>query len=158
MAGLQTTHSFSSSVLSDGRGGFVQSGSRAIFKSGITASNLHVANQIFAGGYDGINELGSANPLIVGSASNNTISECVVLINQPFKLTASGDFNHFTFIEKRIDGWFQISSGSQNGLVKKSFVDIEGKSTPGVYEYFVLAANTSSLKTVVRGTTVKVKS
>ena len=42
-------------------------------------------------------------------------------------------------------------------LSKKSFVDIEGKPSPGVYEYLVLAASTSSLKTVVKGTTVTVK-
>ena len=114
---------------------------------------------IFARGFKdlGVGTSTEGPELLVGTQSaDGSLVECVTTINTPFKLSASGDFNHFTFIEKRSDGWFQISSGSQNGIIEKSFVDIEGKSTPGIYEYLVLAASTSSLKTVVKGTTISV--
>ena len=138
---------------------FIQSGSIANFKSGISSSNLILTGSIFAEGFEGIGLNTSDDPsLTVGTQSvDGTFDECVTFQNKDFRLTAEGDFNHFTFIEKRPNGWFQISSGSQNGQVRKNFVDIEGKSTPGVYEYLILGASTSSLKTVVKGTTVKVK-
>lgn len=142
---------------------FVQSGSKANFKSGITSSRLSSKGAIFAQGFKDLG-LASSNtqPLTVGTKSaDGSFDECVTFTNTPFRLTASGSFNHFTFIEKRTgasdNGWFQISSGSQKGLVRKDFVDIEGKSTPGVYEYLILGVSTSSLKTVVKGTTVTVK-
>lgn len=140
---------------------FVQSGSKAHFKSGISSSKVVSKESIFAETYQNFNTTSDTGiPLSVGTSSaDGSLVECVTSINTPFRLSASGDFNHFTFIEKRNEeGWFQISTGSQNGLVKKSFVDIEGKPTPGVYEYLVLAVNTSSLQTVVKGTTVKVNS
>jgi uncharacterized protein YdgA (DUF945 family) len=137
---------------------FIQSGSIANFKSGITSSNLSVTGAIFAQAFKGIGVNTSDDPLLtVGTQSaDGTFDECVTFQNQDFRLTAEGDFNHFTFIEKRIDGWFQISTGSQNGQVRKNFVNIEGKA-PGIYEYLVLGVSTSSLKTVAKGTTVKVK-
>lgn len=149
---MSSTHKITSSL-------FIQSGSRANFKSGISSSNLSISGAIFA---EAFKDLGVSTtttlPLVVGSKSlaDGSIDECVVFENQNFKLTASGSFNHFTFIEKRIDGWFQISTGSQRGLVEKNFVDISAKA-PGVYEYLVLGVSTSSLKTVAQGTTVKVK-
>ena len=150
MAGI---HKISSSL-------FIQSGSKAKFKSGISSSKLTSKGAIFAKDFKDLS-VGTSTEgpeLLVGTQSaDGSLVECVTTINTPFQLSASGDFNHFTFVEKRSDGWFQISTGSQNGTVKKSFVDIEGKSTPGVYEYLVLAANTSSLKTVVKGTAVKVE-
>ena len=138
---------------------FIQSGSVANFKSGITSSNLSVTGAIFAQAFKGIGINTSNDPLLtVGTQSaNGTFDECVTFQNQDFRLTAEGDFNHFTFIEKRIDGWFQISTGSQNGQVRKNFVDINGKSSPGIYEYLVLGVSTSSLKTIAKGTTVTVK-
>lgn len=144
------THQITSSL-------FIQSGSSAQFKSGISSSKLVSLNPIFA---EGFQNLGQNNllPLTIGTQSfDGSLIECITTINTPFQLSASGNFDHFTFIENRGEsGWFQISSGSQNGLVKKSFVNIEGKSTPGVYEYLVLAVNTSSLQTVVKGTTVTI--
>ena len=138
---------------------FVQVGSRANFKSGITSSKLSTSGAIFAEGFKDLGIASSTTPLLtVGTqSSDGSFDECVTFTNTDFRLTASGSFNHFTFIEKRIDGWFQISSGSQNGLVRKDFVDIDGKSTSGIFEYLVLAMSTSSLKTVVKGTTVTVK-
>ena len=145
------------SVISSSK--FIQSGAVAQFKSGITSSFLECKNSIFAEGFEGI-AIGNSDTselLKVGTASaDGTFDECVTTVGTNFRLSASGDFNHFTFIEKRSDGWFQISSGSQNGLEEKSFVDGEGKSSAGVYEYFVLAMSTSSKQTVVKGTTVKV--
>ena len=139
---------------------FVQSGSAAQFKSGISSSKVISKNAIFAREFQNLN-VGSPNnepQLLVGTQSaDGGLTECVTTVNTSFQLSASGDFNHFTFMENRGEGgWFQISSGSQKGLTKKSFVNIEGKSTPGIYEYLILAANTSSLKTVTKGTTVTV--
>lgn len=138
---------------------FIQSGSKANFKSGISSSNLSVTGAIFAQGFSGIGTNTSNDPLLtVGTQSaDGSFDECVTFQNKNFRLTAEGDFNHFTFIEKRLDGWFQISTGSQNGQVRKNFVDINGKSSPGVYEYLVLGVSTSSLKTIAKGTTVTVK-
>ncbi len=135
---------------------FVQSGAVAQFKSGISSSKITSKGAIFARGFKDLG-VGDGPELLVGTQSaDGSLIECVTTVNTPVQLSASGNFNHFTFIEKRSDGWFQISSGSQNGTVEKSFVDIEGKSTPGIYEYLVLAASTSSLKTVVKGTTISV--
>lgn len=137
---------------------FIQSGSVANFKSGITSSNLSVTGAIFAQAFKGIGINTSNDPLLtVGTQSaDGTFDECVTFQNQDFRLTAEGDFNHFTFIEKRVDGWFQISTGSQNGQVRKNFVDIDGKPDSGIYEYLVLGVSTASLKTVAKGTTVTV--
>ncbi len=146
------THLISSSL-------FIHSGSKAQFKSGISSSNITSKGAIFARGFKdlGVGTSDEESQLLVGTQSaDGSLVECVTTINTPIQLSASGNFNHFTFVEKRSDGWFQISSGSQNGLIEKSFVDIEGKSTPGVYEYLILAVSTSSLKTVAKGTTVKV--
>ena len=146
------THLISSSL-------FIHSGSKAQFKSGISSSKITSKGAIFARGFKdlGVGTSDEESQLLVGTQSaDGSLVECVTTINTPIQLSASGNFNHFTFVEKRSDGWFQISTGSQNGIVEKSFVDIEGKPTPGIYEYLVLAASTSSLKTIVRGTTVTV--
>ena len=107
---------------------FVQVGSRANFKSGITSSKLSTSGAIFAEGFKDLGIASSTTPLLtVGTqSSDGSFDECVTFTNTDFRLTASGSFNHFTFIEKRTDGWFQISTGSLNGLVKKDFVDIDG--------------------------------
>tara|TARA_B110000908_G_C10094303_1_gene375549 strand:- start:203 stop:655 length:453 start_codon:yes stop_codon:yes gene_type:complete len=137
---------------------FIQSGSIANFKSGISSSNLTITGAIFAQGFQNLGITTITNtPLTVGTQSiDGSFRECVTSVNKNFRLTAAGNFNHFTFIEKRNNGWFQISSGSQKGQVKKNFVDIEGKPSPGVYEYLVLGVSTSSLETIAKGTTVKV--
>lgn len=146
------THQITSSL-------FVQSGSTAQFKSGISSSKITSKDAIFAREFQNFN-FGSSDgssQLSVGmSSGDGNLIEGTVGTNNSFRLSASGDFNHFTFIEKRPDGWFQISTGSQNGTEKKSFVDIEGKPTSGIYEYLVLAMSTSSLKTVTKGTTVTI--
>ena len=51
--------------------------------------------------------------------------------------------------------WETVSVGSGNGLNKKSFID-QTFNEPGVYEYFILASNNTTLKTVFKGTTVTV--
>jgi len=145
-------HSFTSSL-------FIHSGSKAQFKSGIFSPKITSKGAIFAKGFKdlGVGVSTEGPELLVGTQSaDGSLIECITTINTPVKLSASGNFNHFTFVEKRLDGWFQISSGSQNGLIEKSFVDVEGKPTPGIYEYLVLAMSTSSLKTVAKGTTVTV--
>ena len=146
------THQITSSL-------FIQSGSTAQFKSGISSSKITSKDAIFAREFQNISFASSdgSSQLSVGMPSGDgNLIEGTVGTNTPFQLSASGDFNHFTFIEKRSDGWFQISTGSQNGTEEKSFVDVEGKPTSGIYEYLVLAMSTSSLKTVTKGTTVTV--
>ena len=135
---------------------FIQSGAIAQFKSGISSSKITSKGAIFARGFKDLGVSNSPELLVGTQSADGSLVECVTTVNTPVQLSTSGNFNHFTFIEKRSDGWFQISTGSQNGTVEKSFVDIEGKSTPGIYEYLVLAASTSSLKTVVKGTTISV--
>ena len=51
--------------------------------------------------------------------------------------------------------WKTIEKGTSNGLDKQSFVT-ETFSSPGVYEYLIIATNTGSKQTVVKGTTVTV--
>ena len=97
-------HKISSSIV-DGISGFVQSGSRAKFKSGISSSNLSTAGAIFARNFKNLNTGGGTaeSTLLVGTQSaDGSFSECVTFVNTDFRLSASGSFNHFTFIEKRI--------------------------------------------------------
>ena len=73
-------------------------------------------------------------------------------------------FDGFCFIENQtltVTGptstWRTVNKGNSNGLSPKSFYQREnGYDTPGVYEYLIIANNSSSLKTVVKGTTVTV--
>jgi hypothetical protein len=51
--------------------------------------------------------------------------------------------------------WRTQEKGSSNGLDKQSHI-IETYSLPGVYEYLIIANNTGSKQTVVKGTTVTV--
>ena len=51
--------------------------------------------------------------------------------------------------------WETVSIGSGNGLNKKSFIN-QTFDEPGIYEYFILASNKTTLKTVFKGTTVTV--
>lgn len=148
---MVSKHQISSSL-------FVQSGSVAQFKSGISSSKITAKNFIFAESFENLTLSNEDTSLLVGTQSaDGSLIECVTTVNTPFQLSASGNFNHFTFLEnKGVEGWFQISTGSQRGTIEKSFVDIEGKPTSGIYEYLVLAMSTSSLKTVVKGTTVTV--
>ena len=132
---------------------FVQRGVKAIFESGISSSNVESRNNVFAKTYDNFKP-----PVLlkVGSASlEGDFKEWETTTGTTVRLSASGNFNHFTFIEKQPLGWFQISTGSQKGLVEKSFVNIT-KDVPGVYEYLVIAMSTESKQTITKGTTITV--
>ena len=52
--------------------------------------------------------------------------------------------------------WKTVKKGSSNGLIKSSFYQ-RTYNEAGVYEYLIIANSTSSLQTVVKGTTVTVK-
>ena len=148
MAGI---HKISSSL-------FIQSGSVANFKSGISITGSFISDTpIIAGEFDGIGT-SVPIPLNVGKANDDgTFEEWVTSINQEIRITASGDFDSFCFIENTNDDdkWKTVSKGEGNGLFKKSHYDTSYSST-GIYEYLIIATNTSLKETVVKGTTVTV--
>ncbi len=150
------THKITSSL-------FIQSGSVAEFKNGINASlGLSSSGTIIADQFIGIG--GTPLGLNVGKANDDgTFEEWETIVNQQIRITASGNFDTFMFIknntlsdvENNVSTWETISIGSGNGLNKKSFID-QTFNEPGVYEYFILATNNTTLKTAFKGTTVTV--
>ena len=156
MAGI---HKISSSL-------FIQSGAVANFKSGISITGSFISDTpIIAGEFDGIGT-SVPIPLNVGKANDDgTFEEWVTPINEEIRITASGDFDSFCFIENQTlnditpanSVWKTVSKGTSNGLNKKSFYIKEGGyNVAGVYEYLIIANNFTTLKTVVKGTTVTV--
>lgn len=141
---------------------FIQAGSPAEFKNGISASiGLSSSGAITANEFIGI---GGGEPVLnVGSASfENTYSDWETTVGTTIRISASGDFDTFMFLKNSTlveigdsSVWETVSVGSGNGLNKKSFID-QTFNEPGVYEYFVLASNNTTLKTVFKGTTVTV--
>jgi hypothetical protein len=73
------------------------------------------------------------------------------------RITASGNFDTFMFIknDNSTNTWETIKKGTRNGLDKESFIN-QTFTQPGVYEYFILATNNTTLKTAFKGTTVTV--
>jgi len=137
---------------------FIQNGSVAHFKGGLTSSKgLRVDGVIKSDNFDGILINNNSTPLNVGKAlEDGTFEEWVTQINTSIQITASGDFDTFCFIENTNDNkWKTVSKGNSNGLFKKSHYDITYSET-GIYEYLIIATNTSSKETVVKGTTVTV--
>ena len=152
---------------------FIQSGSVAHFKNGISASlNLTSSGAIFANEFVGLSTTTPSEPsnnsLNVGKAlDNGTFEEWEVTIGENgitplVRITASGNFSGFCFIENTTltttgdsSTWKTVSKGEGNGLFLKSFYE-RTYDEAGVYEYLVVANNSSSLKTVVKGTTVTV--
>ena len=147
---------------------FIQSGSVAHFKNGISASlNLTSSGAIFANEFVGLSTTTPSEPsdtsLNVGKALNDgTFEEWVIIEGQSARITASGNFSGFCFIENTTltttgdsSTWKTVSKGEGNGLFLKSFYE-RTYDEAGVYEYLVVAYNSSSLKTVVKGTTVTV--
>ena len=144
---------------------FIQSGSIAQFKGGLTSSKgLRVDGVIKSDNFDGILVNNNSTPLNVGNAlEDGTFEEWVTSINTPIRITASGDFDTFCFIENQTlndnnpsnSTWRTVSKGESNGLFKKSHHNATYSET-GVYEYLIIATNTSSKETVVKGTTVTV--
>ena len=149
------THLISSSL-------FIQSGSVAQFKNGITASlGLSSSGTITADQFAGIGEI--PLELNVGKANDDgTFEEWETTIGQEIIITASGNFDTFMFIKNNTlttvgnsSTWETVSIGQQNGLAKRSFIN-QTFNTPGVYEYFILATNNTLKKTSFKGTTVTV--
>ena len=160
---------------------FIQSGSVAHFKNGISVSStLTSSGAIYADFFVGMStststpdeeipsEFINNNLLNVGKAlDDGTFEEWVVTIGgsgttQLVRITASGDFSGFCFIENTTltatgnsSTWKTVSKGDGNGLFLKPFYE-RTYDEAGVYEYLIIANNSSSLKTVVKGTTVTV--
>ncbi len=160
MAGI---HLISSSL-------FIQSGSVAQFKNGIDVSlTLTSSGNIYANQFVGMSTSTETpneptnNPLNVGKANpNGTFEEWVIEVGETARITASGNFSGFCFIENNTlittgdtSTWKTVSKGEGNGLLLKSFFE-RTYDEAGVYEYLIIANNSSSLKTVVKGTTVTV--
>ena len=141
---------------------FIQSGSPAIFKNGINVTGSFSSSKaIFATEYIGLDTNAVSTPTLnVGKAnSNGTFEEWVTPINIPIRITASGNFDSFCFIENinSTGKWETKSKGGSNGLLKKSFYQKEGGyPLAGVYEYLIVASNKTTLQTVIKGTTVTV--
>ena len=92
----------------------------------------------------------------MGKANDNgTFEEWETQINQSIRITASGNFDTFCFIENNNNKWETVSKGESNGLFKKSHHNATYSET-GIYEYLIIATNISSKKTVIKGTTVTV--
>ena len=142
---------------------FIQSGSVAHFKGGISSSGLRIDGIIKSDNFDGISVSNDSTPLNVGKAlDDGTFEEWVIIEGQSARITASGNFSGFCFIENTTltttgdsSTWKTVSKGEGNGLFLKSFYE-RTYDEAGVYEYLVVANNSSSLKTVVKGTTVTV--
>jgi hypothetical protein len=136
---------------------FIQSGSVAQFKNGISASlNLSSSGNIVMEQLVGVN---TDIPILnVGNAlEDGTFEEWETSINNVIRITASGNFDTFMFIknDNSTNTWETIKKGTRNGLDKESFIN-QTFTQPGVYEYFILATNNTTLKTAFKGTTVTV--
>lgn len=151
------THEISSSL-------FIQSGSVAEFKNGISASlGLTSSGNIVASQFIGItNQDDGLSTLQVGKSVDNVYSEWETTVGTQIRISASGNFDTFMFIKNNTlttvgdsSTWETVSIGSGNGLNEKSFID-QTFTEPGVYEYFILATNNTTLKTEFKGTTVTV--
>jgi|TARA_R110000744_G_scaffold18309_6_gene49309 hypothetical protein len=138
-------------------GSFIQSGSVAQFKGGVSSSKgLRIDGVIKSDNFNGISIANNSTPLNVGKANDNgTFEEWETQINQSIRITASGNFDTFCFIENNNNKWETVSKGESNGLFKKSHHNAIYSET-GIYEYLIIATNISSKKTVIKGTTVTV--
>ena len=136
---------------------FIQSGSVAQFKGGVSSSKgLRIDGVIKSDNFNGISTSNTSTPLNVGRAlEDGTFEEWEANIGEDVRITASGDFDTFCFIENDDNKWKTVSKGESNGLFKKSHYN-ETYSETGVYEYLIIATNTSLKETVVKGTTVTV--
>ena len=141
---------------------FIQSGSVAHFKNGINVTGSFSSSKaIFASEFDGLGTNTTSIPTLNVGKSNGdgTFEEWVTPTNTEIRITASGDFDSFCFIENinSTKRWKTKEKGDSNGLIKKSFYQkAGGYSSAGVYEYLIIANNSTTLKTVVKGTTVTV--
>jgi len=150
---------------------FIQSGSTAQFLNGINVEgSLYNEGSIKASNFNGMSAGSDSNVLTlkVGKASSDgTIEEGTITTptNTPVRITASGDFDTFCFIENQTlndtnpsdSTWKTVSKGGGNGQFTKSFYQKEGGyNAVGIYEYLVIATNEELKKTSVKGITVNV--
>ena len=149
---------------------FIQSGSIAKFESGIDIEgNLIVSNSIRTTELTGLVASNTSIPTLnVGKAINNddgsiNYEEWTAPINTSVRITASGNFDKFCFIENQtltdtdtsLSTWTAVEKGTGNGLTKKSFYETSYEAA-GIYEYLIIASNITTLQTVVKGTTVTI--
>tara|TARA_R110002153_G_scaffold34722_5_gene103576 strand:- start:1091 stop:1564 length:474 start_codon:yes stop_codon:yes gene_type:complete len=147
------THLISSSL-------FIQSGSVAHFKNGINVTGSFSSSvPIYAAEFDGLGTNTTSTPTLNVGKSNEdgTFEEWTTPTNASIRITASGDFDGFCFIENAdsTGRWKTKEKGGSNGLIKRSYYD-RTYYNEGIYEYLIIANNSTTLQTVVKGTTVTV--
>lgn len=144
---------------------FVQSGSQAQFKSGITVLgnvSTDTLNGIFTGDGSQITGIGSTSvKLFLGSSSGTppTFTQWVTGSGGEHNIllstsSSNGQFNHFAFMKLGADGWEERSDyfGDQNGLFSSN--NITETLGTGIHQYLLIAMSTASKETVSKGTTV----
>ncbi len=150
-------------------GSFIQSGSDAQFKNGVSVQgNTKIKGILKANVFNNIptstgGSSVSTSPLKVGhSLGDGTFVEWEASVGDLVRISASGNFNNFCFIENQTleeigvnSTWRTVEKGEVNGQIPKSFYE-RSFDTPGIYEYLVIANNTQSLQTVIKGTTVTI--
>ena len=145
-------------------GSFIQSGSNAQFKNGVSVKgNTKVKGIVKANNFNNLpistgRSSTNTSPLKVGrSLGDGTFIEWEAQVGDHVRISASGNFDNFCFIENTDDNnkWKTVEKGQFNGRIPQSFY---GRTfdTPGIYEYLVIANNTNNLQTVVQGTTVTI--
>lgn len=150
---------------------FIQSGSIAQFKNGINVTgSFYNEGPILASNF--VNMIVGSDPnslpLNLGQEINGIIvtGSITVPTNTPITIKASGNFDTFCFIENQTlteigaaSTWETVSKGGSNGLTKKdNFTKEGGYSSPGIYEYLVIASNNTLRRTSVKGIIVNVTS
>tara|TARA_R110002012_G_scaffold197288_3_gene365838 strand:+ start:832 stop:1299 length:468 start_codon:yes stop_codon:yes gene_type:complete len=143
-------------------GSFIQSGSPAIFESGISTNSV---NGAFFGNGSLLTNLqfettttklffGSESlsvPPTYGNWNTGSSGQHTIILSTS---SSNGKFNHFTFLKLNADGWEEVSdyAGTQNGLTTNN--TLSQFLGTGVYEYLLLAMSTASKETVTAGATV----
>ena len=152
-------------------GSLIQSGSSAQFKNGISVKGETKINGILkANIFNNVPESnvrsarGSSNsPLKVGhSLGDGTFVEWEASVGDLVRISASGNFDNFCFIENQTleetginSTWKTVQKGQFNGRIPQSFYE-RTYNEAGIYEYLIIANSTQSLQTVVKGTTVTI--
>tara|TARA_R110002153_G_scaffold65820_6_gene176071 strand:- start:1415 stop:1897 length:483 start_codon:yes stop_codon:yes gene_type:complete len=150
-------------------GSLLQSGSTAEFKNGMDVTDdLIVNGPITANNFNGVGVASNEDRSIIalpilnvgkdkGPSEYPRFEKWVTTINNTIRITASGNFHDFTFIENTNDDgkWKTVEKGDFNGRLPVSFYE-RSYNEPGIYEYIIIASNSESLQTVVKETTVTV--
>ncbi len=152
-------------------GSLIQSGSLAQFKNGISVKGeTKINGSLIANIFNNVPESnirsagGSSNSLLkVGrSLDDGTFVEWEASVGDLVRISASGNFDNFCFIENQTleetginSTWKTVQKGQFNGRIPQSFYE-RTYNEAGIYEYLIIANSTQSLQTVVKGTTVTI--